>query len=195
MTVDFNQGFRGSGGGGRMRRQLASKAARKSAPVTPHSAVEEAHTLEDDDDGEEEEEEEEEGEESGQPDPSTLSPTEKLNLLVSLQSFQGSWQWEGRVLAVMGLGKDVEGVAQRAAAAKVQVQVGEAAASDVLATALVLAYLEVVIGEKMDEWEMLADKAREWLGAKLTEVQGGERGVEEYCEVVKGFLKNEAGLV
>jgi hypothetical protein len=90
---------------------------------------------------------------------------------------------------VIGLGKDVEGVAQRAAAA----QIGEAA-SDVLATALVLAYLEVVMGEKRDEWEMLADKAREWLERKLTEVEGEKRGVEEYCEVVKVFLRRESGL-
>ncbi|KAK4034553.1 von Willebrand factor type A domain-containing protein [Parachaetomium inaequale] len=126
-----------------------------------------------------------------QPDPATLSPTEKLNLLVSLQLFQGSWRWEGRVLAVVGLGKDVEGIVQRAAATQVQVGGG---ASDVLATALVLAYLEVVLGDKRDEWEMLADKAREWLAGKLTEV-GEVRGVEEYCEVVKGFLKSEGGLV
>lgn len=57
---------------------------------------------------------------------------------------------------------------------------------DMLATALVLAYMEVKLADDTDEWEMLADKAREWLRSELaSRGQQGLLSVEEYVEKLK----------
>lgn len=109
-----------------------------------------------------------------------------LDELVALQSFEGAWRWEERLLKLVGLGGEAEGVVAKKAAAAV----GLAEASDVLATALVLMFLEGALGERRDEWEMVAEKAMGWLEGKLVE-QGDKRGAAEFCEAVKGFWEKE----
>ncbi|KAK4170513.1 von Willebrand factor type A domain-containing protein [Cladorrhinum sp. PSN259] len=76
------------------------------------------------------------------------SSGDKLETIVALQTFEGKWVWSDRLLTILGLKKDdlkvVEG-------------------SDEVATAAVLAYLEVEMADRKDEWEMLAEKAQDWL--------------------------------
>ncbi|KAK4151894.1 von Willebrand factor type A domain-containing protein [Chaetomidium leptoderma] len=103
-----------------------------------------------------------------------------LDLLVGMQSFSGAWQWDEGLLVLLGLWR-------RGFVAPEEF----GGASDRFATALVLAFLEVVLAEKEDEWEMLADKALAWLVVEL----GDEAAVEVYREKAKEFLKKEAGLV
>ena len=107
------------------------------------------------------------------------SPAETLNALVALQSFSGSWTWNVQLLTLLGLEEAV--ALERANAAQLDTKVE---ALHVLATGLVLVYLELRLGEKRDEWEMLADKAREWLQGQL---EGGVT-VEKYLEGAKKVL-------
>ncbi|KAH6630765.1 von Willebrand factor type A domain-containing protein [Chaetomium sp. MPI-SDFR-AT-0129] len=138
-----------------------------------------------------ENETEEELEEVKPEDLSTLSRADQLNRLVDLQTFEGSWAWEARLLAVIGCGKlDEKTLSQ--AAAKTGFQVS-GSALDALATALALAFLEKEMADEAEEWEMLAEKAKMWLEGKLGEIQGEERGVEEYCEAVKRFREGNVG--
>ena len=111
-----------------------------------------------------------------------LSPEEKLNALVALQGFIGSWQWSEELLRLVGVEKDGEGFAVRAKAA------GLGEKGEGLATALVVVYLEEVLGGKRDEWEMVVDKARGWLEGVV-----GAEGVEGFVEKVRGFWKGEIG--
>jgi hypothetical protein len=106
-----------------------------------------------------------------------LPPAKKLDMLVSLQGFSGAWKWEKKVVGLLGL---KEGVA---------VPGGLGGQSDVLATAMVVVFLEEGLGELRDEWEMLVDKARGWLEGEMS-----GKTVEEYCEAVKGFLTGEGVL-
>jgi hypothetical protein len=106
-----------------------------------------------------------------------LPPAKKLDMLVSLQGFSGAWKWEKKVVGLLGL---KEGVA---------VPGGLGGQSDVLATAMVVVFLEEGLGELRDEWEMLMDKARGWLEGEMS-----GKTVEEYCEAVKGFLTGEGVL-
>ncbi len=87
----------------------------------------------------------------------TLTDAQKLEALVSLQGFSGAWRWEKGVLVLLGLG---EGFVAPA---------GLGGESDRLATALVLAFLEGRLAGKKDEWEMLAEKARDWLAGEVGE--------------------------
>ncbi|KAK4140055.1 von Willebrand factor type A domain-containing protein [Dichotomopilus funicola] len=121
-------------------------------------------------------------------DLSKLSQADQLNRLVDLQTFEGSWACEPRLLGVIGRGKlDEKTLSQAAAKAGFQVS---GSALDALATALALAFLEKEMADEAEEWEMLAEKANMWLEGKLGEIQGEERGVEEYCEAVKRFWEN-----
>ncbi|KAK4226212.1 von Willebrand factor A domain-containing protein 5A [Podospora fimiseda] len=88
-----------------------------------------------------------------------------LDVIVALQTFEGKWAWSDRLLALLGLKKE-------------DVKVQE---SDGIATAIVLAYLEVRLGNRKDEWEMLAEKARDWLNAQGIDA-------EEQIAKVKGLF-------
>ncbi|KAK4244258.1 von Willebrand factor A domain-containing protein 5A [Corynascus novoguineensis] len=120
---------------------------------------------------------------------------QRLDALVGLQSFDGSWSWCDRLLRLVGLlpaddnRNTAESVAQRATQVKL---LGSDEDKNALATALVLAYLRTspALAARRDEWEMLADKAAEWLQGR---VPGATRTVEEYVEEVKVFLMREAG--
>ncbi|KAL2147158.1 hypothetical protein VTI28DRAFT_588 [Corynascus sepedonium] len=127
---------------------------------------------------------------------------QRLDALVGLQSFDGSWSWCDRLLRLVGLlpaddydnssssiENTAESVAQRAAQVKL---LGSDEDRNALVTALVLAYLRAspALAARRDEWEMLADKAAEWLQGR---VPGATRTVEEYVEEVKAFLMREAG--
>ncbi|KAM7195903.1 von Willebrand factor type A domain containing protein [Naviculisporaceae sp. PSN 640] len=100
----------------------------------------------------------------------------RFERLVALQSFAGFWAWHEALLELLGLkGGDLDAKLESSEA---QDKIG----TDQLATALVLAYLELKLAERKDEWELLADKAMAWLD---NEISGGAR---EFVEKVKGVF-------
>ncbi|KAK4201228.1 von Willebrand factor A domain-containing protein 5A [Triangularia verruculosa] len=113
-------------------------------------------------------------------DAASMSDEEKLNLLVAWQGFSGSWKWDEKLVLLLGLQKGVE--------VPKDVSGGGAIGLEVVATAMVLVYLGGVLGGLRDEWEMLADKAMEWLEG---EVGQSGRSVEEFLEGVRGFMVRE----
>lgn len=120
---------------------------------------------------------------SAQVKPETATPLEPLEALVSLQHFDGSWSWTEKLLDILGQSQLTE--------EKVEERYGVSMPNtDMLATALVLAYLEAKLVEERDEWEMLADKAREWLKSELTKSfeKGVVSSVEELVEKLKACL-------
>ncbi|KAK4171677.1 von Willebrand factor type A domain-containing protein [Triangularia setosa] len=91
---------------------------------------------------------------------------DKLEDIVSLQQFVGQWTGTDDLLILLGLDK-------QAVAAKVGGSGLMDKGDGVFATVLVLAYLEVHLGGRKDEWEMMADKARDWLeGQGVVDVDG-----------------------
>jgi hypothetical protein len=102
----------------------------------------------------------------------TLHGADKLKYLVTLQSFSGAWRWGQELLLVLGLG------ARFVAPARL------GGACDKLATALVLGCLEGELSGLRDEWEMMAEKAREWL-----------RGVLEGRETLEGYYADARALL
>ncbi|KAK3949384.1 von Willebrand factor type A domain-containing protein [Pseudoneurospora amorphoporcata] len=110
--------------------------------------------------------------------PEMATPLEPLEALVNLQQFDGSWSWSQQLLDILGQSQSTE--------ERYGVSVPN---TNILATALVLAYLEVKLADEEDEWEILADKAREWLRSELASSgQQGLLSVEEYVEKIKQAL-------
>lgn len=109
--------------------------------------------------------------------PETVTPLDRLEAIVDLQHFDGSWSWSQQLLNVLGQGQSTED------------SYGVTTPNNnknLLATALVLAFLEAKLADEKDEWEMLADKAREWLRSELSSSdQKGLLSVEEYVEKLK----------
>jgi hypothetical protein len=85
-------------------------------------------------------------------------PTRPLDRLVALQRADGSWTLDDELARALGwadvqrlrqaLGREIGGEQEKRAAA----------------TALALAWLDRECGDNHDEWHMLANKGREWLG-------------------------------
>lgn len=108
-------------------------------------------------------------------------PSDTLEALVTLQAFEGSWAWNGKLFAALG-------VDEAAAASKIASLFGASSPKTSLsATALVLAFLETRLAAKKDEWEMLADKALAWLASQLKS-KGDSKSAEEYVGGAKTVL-------
>jgi hypothetical protein len=98
-------------------------------------------------------------------------PKDPFEAVVALQSFQGSWAWTDRLFGVLAV--DGDALCSQVRAGLEQEVLGSDAdlstESDKLATAIVLAWLEVKMQDRRDEWEMMAAKAYSWLEANMAD--------------------------
>ncbi|KAF9346438.1 hypothetical protein BGX26_002067 [Mortierella sp. AD094] len=97
----------------------------------------------------------------------------KLEILVELQTFNGSWEWQQKLLSCIDvvleqaekLGKD-NGWNQ-----------------DIVATALAIAYFEKKLAKERDTWELVASKAKGWLKEQIGQDQA-DAAVEKAAELI-----------
>ncbi|KAF2138549.1 uncharacterized protein K452DRAFT_88255 [Aplosporella prunicola CBS 121167] len=99
--------------------------------------------------------------------PAPTTPAERLQALISLQRFDGSWGWSGELLSLLGLGDDAAEAA-KAAAEKSSADV------DAVATRCVVEFLKRWARDQHETWELVVGKADGWL-----EGRGAGRGEEE----------------
>ncbi|KAI4656868.1 uncharacterized protein J4E78_006759 [Alternaria triticimaculans] len=85
-----------------------------------------------------------------------------LQRLIARQSFEGSWE------AIDKLPFD-EMKLDRDAASLANAQLNEPNSEQLLATAIVVLFLEKKMQGEEDTWELVVEKARAWLGSKVTE--------------------------
>ncbi len=114
------------------------------------------------------------------PLPKRSLPTDPLEAIVSLQTFSGSWAWDDDLLAALGLDVKAKSLSGQLGAAF-------AAGTDIFATALVLAYLQTQLAGRKDEWEMMADKASDWLNDELS-AKGHGISAQDYVSKVKAAI-------
>ena len=77
-----------------------------------------------------------------------------LQALIALQEFDGSWEWKKQLLAILRVdAKELEKTAPKS--------------KNILATALVVRFLETRLAEEKDSWELVVEKAREWIEDKV----------------------------
>lgn len=114
------------------------------------------------------------------------TPEAVLELIVECQAFDGAWRWgDGSLVSLLRL--DAPQVAAKAKAVVGASVAEDKVLLDVAATAAVLAYLEVKLAGKKDEWEMMAEKAVAWLEEAM--VAAGISGtVGAMVAEMKGFV-------
>ncbi|KAK6386280.1 hypothetical protein LTS17_001855 [Exophiala oligosperma] len=159
--VRTRQTARQSTGGKAPRKQLASKACRRSAPTTTtHDRV--ADVDVDMDGGEGEPEETNDGNNNTEEGPTSLvdlDDKEKMHKIIDLQEFDGSWTLSESLLALVG-GLTVDQVKKGVTT----VTVSSSPADDTsIATALAIAWLKSKVPGEEDVWEMVVEKAEGWL--------------------------------
>ncbi|KAK1830184.1 von willebrand domain protein [Podospora conica] len=133
------------------------------------------------DDGAPSEEAEEFGSDGSVTPPQTLEAA--LELIVERQTFDGAWKWDaGKLVGLLGLD-----AAEVLATALLQKSGRQVRIQDIAATAAVLAYLEVKLAGKKDEWEMMAEKAGGWLEEALRQA-GITAAVDEFVAEFRGLV-------
>lgn len=102
--------------------------------------------------------------------------------IVASQTWEGYWKWNESFLQKLGV--DI----QKVLSSQPLVALGPelSAKSDKLATALVLAFLQAKMADREEEWEMLVDKAYDWLTANVSNISA-----RDYVTVVKGLLYSQ----
>ena len=177
-------GFRSSAA---PRKQLASKAARKSAPTTvEHKKRSKARKMSSgSNDSQIDYSDEDLGftavmAEAAEPEttvdlPGTLqqlSDDDKMHKLIEMQNFDGNWPCTDALWALVGVEKSKAEAAWAGKDEKIR------------ATLVAIAWLEVVMRIEEDVWEMVVEKARGWLEGVLGRAGNVDRGVAD----VKGVL-------
>ncbi|KAI1361164.1 von Willebrand factor type A domain-containing protein [Xylaria arbuscula] len=141
-------------GGLAPRRQLASKAARKSAPST--AMVWETDTRSDT--------RADMRSEYREPDPRD----KKMRAIIKLQNFDGSWEWEQSLLDITG-----------ADLSKAKTPIQESA---IAATALAIAFFRIYMHHAESTWELIVEKGVSWLD--MQENIDSEKEIDEVTVIL-----------
>ncbi|OJD15441.1 hypothetical protein AJ78_04316 [Emergomyces pasteurianus Ep9510] len=117
---------------------------------------------------------------------------DKVHALISLQSFEGSWQWDDNVFAIMEFNSSkIEREVDWASILGKQpgVDIKNAKQRSIVATLLVLAYLNKKYLNEKETWELVEDKAMAWAIERIKEIGGNsDRGPEELLSLFDGLL-------
>ena len=88
---------------------------------------------------------------------------DRMRALIALQEFDGAWLWVTELFAAMGM--DETNLKAICASA------GLADGSQVQATIVAIAFLQTKVKDHEEVWEMVVEKAMEWLNGKVDEGQ------------------------
>lgn len=105
------------------------------------------------------------------PKPTNQQPTDLLGALISMQTFEGFWEYTDALLNLVGVSKTRKPT-------KVECQ-----REAILATALAIAFFKKKLAAEEDSWELVIEKASGWLREQL----GGSANVETLVEEVEGW--------
>lgn len=111
----------------------------------------------------------------------TTSKEPLLNRIISHQSFAGSWS-QSSTFPFHDLHLDAAAVASaaRGFAADAAIAAGDVSdAERILATAVIILFLERKMADDEETWELVVEKARAWLGDKVVD----EKGLDEVWRV------------
>lgn len=95
------------------------------------------------------------------------TPLSLLEALVALQTFDGYWAWSDNLLNMLGLEKTKIGKVLEATGVPWGKTLQDVANRNVVATGCVVVYLRTKLAAEKDSWELMADKAVDWLSASL----------------------------
>ncbi|MGI4850727.1 MAG: VIT domain-containing protein [Janthinobacterium lividum] len=81
---------------------------------------------------------------------------DRMHVLISLQNFDGSWEWSKDLAKIIDLKSD-------------ESEIRLLTKSDVFATAMAIAFFESIVPEEDDAWELVVGKAKAWLKDRFRE--------------------------
>ena len=122
-----------------------------------------------------------------------LPPLEKMQHLIGLQTFSGSWVMNEELLAVISHAAQTDmhsetsviGMVKKSCSLSLDGDVLNRMDSEDYATALAITWLEVVTSDEEDVWQMVVAKAKGWLEGQV----GGSEVVEKLVDGCKGLWK------
>lgn len=118
-----------------------------------------------------------------QPTRSNPQPTSTLDEIIKLQTFEGTWEWTAQLFTLLGLNLHDTTKKLNTEVKKYTTEprfLERTDISNVIATMLVLEYLERKKGSEKSVWELMQQKAEGWLQMKLGQM-GGYGTVIEHC--------------
>lgn len=108
--------------------------------------------------------------------PTEVKEEDKVHAVISLQLFEGSWEWTDRIFKIMNIQpKSVEsldwstilGMSTASGLDK-----GDSNIRNIIATFLVALYLDTKWAEEKETWELVYDKAMGWVDSATTNLGG-----------------------
>lgn len=97
-----------------------------------------------------------------------VDTSDPLQALISLQTFVGSWTWTNDLEKVLGV------TAKKAG----DLKVAENVEGDVLATLCAVVFLKKKLADEKETWEMVVEKAEDWLREQVGDLEEAEKAVE-----------------
>lgn len=95
-------------------------------------------------------------------DVSEMTFEEKMHRIIALQNFDGSWNLNDALLALLGVTRD-ELCNRLKEIFQGQTSMSQSLTDKVQATAAAAVFLEVKVQEEKDVWEMVVEKAKGWI--------------------------------
>ena len=120
-------------------------------------------------------------------------PLSTLRALIDQQAFDGSWEWSPELLSLLHLGQDTI----RTRLEQWWADAGEPVAADfprgedaaLIATLLVIGYMEHRAAESKSVWELVYQKAEAWVCNKIAAMSSETAGIfQQHQEKIKGLL-------
>lgn len=116
----------------------------------------------------------------GPPSPVVLSNTDKMTRIIDLQAFDGSWSPSPDLLGLLDI--------TEAQLASFALKLGPSKTTDATqhkATALAIAWLQINVPNEEDVWEMVVEKAVNWLAGELS----GEESAKEAVKAAEATIR------
>ncbi len=92
------------------------------------------------------------------------TPEDLVDHLISLQTFEGSWEWNDNLLATLVASLSLN-------QALIMQEANASSNKKHLATSLVIAVFEEKLAAFRGSWELVVDKARDWLEGEMLEIE------------------------
>jgi len=115
------------------------------------------------------------------PDNVAARPSDRLQSLVLLQSFDGTWELTEELAVAIGFGITIGDMSSE-----------KSISAKAWATALAVAFLQVALPSMAEEWEFVASKAQAWLTCEAGSATGSELIMAKAREKLKTFQLQDA---
>ncbi|KAI5301738.1 hypothetical protein KEM56_001407 [Ascosphaera pollenicola] len=114
------------------------------------------------------------------------SPVGRARALIQIQSFDGAWRWEPKLFQIMNQDESsLQSIFDNPSFLK---DCSIESAQHYLATLLVVVYLQTQCDGVKETWELVVEKAKDWLRSQIHEADR-EKGLQERLNMVAANMR------